>query len=252
LRYRFTPWLYAKASYEYATRLPRPDEVFGDGMLIHASLELRPEVSHNANIGPRLELKRSPIGDFTLDVNAFLRESDRLIVLLGNDRFFTYQNVYKARGLGLEHALDWVSPGRHVSLEGSLTWQSVRNASSQGAFGNFEGDRIPNRPYLFASFGGNLRFEGLSRRDDALEPFYNARYVQAFFRGWESQGLRQFKQVVDAQFIQNVGITYNQSTGGARMSSTFEIDNVSDAKAFDFFGVQRPGRAFYFKLTGDI
>src|SRR5262249_34043148 len=89
LRYRFTPWLYAKASYEYATRLPRPDEVFGDGVLVHASLELEPEVSHNLNLGPRLELKRTVIGDLTLDINAFLRDSDRLIVLLGNDRFFT-------------------------------------------------------------------------------------------------------------------------------------------------------------------
>jgi len=29
LRFRWTPWLYTKVSYEYATRLPRPDEVFG-------------------------------------------------------------------------------------------------------------------------------------------------------------------------------------------------------------------------------
>jgi hypothetical protein len=34
------PWLYARASYECATRLPRPDEVFGDGVLVLANLNI--------------------------------------------------------------------------------------------------------------------------------------------------------------------------------------------------------------------
>jgi hypothetical protein len=252
LRFRFTPWLYAKASYEYATRLPRPDEVFGDGVLVLANLELEPEVSHNANVGPRLELTRSPIGDVTLDINAFLRESDKLIVLLGNDRFFSYQNVYKARGLGLENALGWTSPGHHVSLDGTLTWQSVRNASDEGTFRDFEGDRIPNRPYLFASWGARLHFAGLPGSDDALEPFYSGRYVHEFYRGWESQGLREFKQVVDAQVTHAAGVSWLFNSAVLRTTTTFEVDNLTDAKAYDFFGVQRPGRAVHLKLTGEI
>ena len=84
LRFEFTPWLLGKTSYEFATRLPRPDEVFGNGVLIHPNLGLRPESSHNLNLGPRLEFKRTPFGAFVVDVNAFLRETDRLIVLLGD------------------------------------------------------------------------------------------------------------------------------------------------------------------------
>jgi len=252
LRFRFTPWLYGKASYEYATRLPRPDEVFGNGVLVLANLELEPEVSHNANVGPRIELKKTSVGDFTLDVNAFLRESDRLIVLLGNDRSFTYQNVYKARGLGVENALSWVSPGRWTSVDGTLTWQDVRNASHEGTFGAFEGDRIPNRPYLFGSWGARLRFPNMPDRRDTLEPFYNGRYVHEFYRGWESQGLRQFKQVVDAQVTHNLGVSWTVSRDSARVTSTLEVDNITDAKVFDNFGVQRPGRAFYLKVMGEL
>jgi hypothetical protein len=37
-----------------------------------------------------------------------------------------------------------------------------------------------------------------------------------------------------------------------RSTLTFEVDNLTDAKVFDNFGVQRPGRAFYLKLTGDL
>jgi hypothetical protein len=252
LRIRVLPWLYAKASYEFATRLPRPDEVFGDGVLVQANLELEPETSHNANVGPRAELELDSIGELTLDVNAFLRESDRLIVLLGNDRFFSYQNVYKARGVGLENAASWTSAERYFGLDGTLTWQSVRNASSSGTFGGFEGDRIPNRPYLFASWGARLRFPDLPGPSDTLEPYYSGRYVHGFYRGWESQGLRRFKQSVDAQVTHAAGVSYNIALYPYRGSATFEIDNLSDAKVFDNFGVQRPGRAFYFKVTGEL
>lgn len=251
-RFQVLPWLYAKISYEYATRLPRPDEVFGDGVLVLANLELEPEVSHNANVGPRIEYRDDVTGEWTLDVNAFLRESDRLVVLLTNDRFSSYQNVYEARALGLENALSWAAPGRHVGLDGTLTWQDVRNDSDSGTFGDFNGDRIPNRPYLFASWGAHLRFAGLPGGQDTLEPFYAGRYVHGFFRGWESQGLREFKQVVDTQITHSAGISWNLDHYPWRGSATLELDNLTDAKVFDNFGVQRPGRAFYLKVTGEI
>lgn len=251
-RFRVQPWLYAKVSYEYATRLPRPDEVFGDGVLVVANLDLEPEVSHNVNVGPRIEYRDDATGEWSLDINGFLRESDRLVVLLGNDRFQSYQNVYKARSLGIENAATWLSPGRYVGLDGTVTWQDVRNASSSGTFGNFNGDRIPNRPYLFASWGARLRFANLPGPEDTIEPFYNGRYVRGFYRGWESQGLREFKQVVDTQITHSTGVSWNVDHYPHRGSATLEIDNVSDAKVFDNFGVQRPGRAFYFKLTGEI
>jgi vitamin B12 transporter len=252
LRLRITAWLYVKASYEYATRLPTADEVFGNGVLVAANLDLDPEVSHNGNIGPRLELPRTPIGDITLDVNAFIRSSERLIVLLGSDRQFTYQNVYSARGVGLENALTWSSPGRWVGLDGMLTWQDQRNNSDQGTFADFDGDRIPNRPYLFGSWGARLRVPNLPGPSDTLEPFYNGRYVHSFFRSWESLGLRESKQTVEAQVTHSVGASLTWSPDIGRFTTTFEIDNLSNAKVFDNFGVQRPGRAFYVKISGEL
>jgi vitamin B12 transporter len=252
LRLRITPWLYAKASYEFATRLPTPYEVFGNGLLVMANLELEPEVSHNGNFGPRIELTRTPIGAITVDLNGFVRSSEKLIVLLGSDRFFTYQNVYSALGLGLESALSWASPGRWVTADGMLTWQDQRNRSDQGTFSDFDGDRIPNRPYIFGSWGLRGRIPNLPGSSDTLEPFYHGRYVHSFFRGWESQGLRQFKQTVDSQVTHSVGLSWILTRDYGRLTTTVEIDNLTDAKVFDNFGVQRPGRAYYLKLTGDL
>lgn len=84
---------------------------------------------------------------------------------------------------------------------------------------------------------------------DRLEPFYQGRFTEGFFRGWESQGLTQYKQSVDDQVAQDLGITYVNEWPHARVTSTFEVQNFTDAKLFDDFGVQRPGRAFSFKLT---
>jgi hypothetical protein len=76
--------------------------------------------------------------------------------------------------------------------------------------------------------------------------------VHGFYRGWESQGLRQFKQSVDDQVTHSAGVSFNLDHYPYRSSATFEADNLTDAKVFDNFGVQRPGRAFYFKLTGNM
>lgn len=252
LRLRLTPWLLGKLSYEFATKLPDPDQVFGDGVLIHSNLELEPEISHNTNLGLGVELKRTRAGDFNGEVNGFWRDSDDLIVLLGNDRFFTYQNVYRARTLGVEGSTAWNAPNRYVGVDGTITYIDQRNASSEGTFGAFEGDRIPNRPYLMASWGAHLRFPGFPGDDDPIEPFYVGRYVHEFFRGWESQGLREFKQVVDAQVTHSAGVSWTLSESFGRTTTTVEVDNLTDAKAHDNFGVQRPGRAFYLKVEGYI
>lgn len=246
-------WLLFKGSYEYAIRLPETDEVFGNGVLILANLKLRPELSHNVNAELLVDKRRTAAGDFWVDLNLFARLSKQMIVLLGSDRFYTYQNVYGANSLGLENTVKWTSPGKYLTIDGQVTYTDQRNASRRGTFGSYKGDRIPNRPWLTASWGGYLHFEAVFNRIDSIEPFYQGRFVGDFFRGWESVGKRESKDVVPDQISHDVGLTYALSPDrGGRVYGTFDIQNVADARLFDSFGVSRPGRAFYFKLTGDI
>ena len=112
----------------------------------------------------------------------------------------------------------------------------------------FEGDRIPNRPYLFAN--GSFQYdlpEVLGGNGD-VRVFGNTRYVKEFFRTWESQGNPDFKQTIPDQWIQNMGVTYQFDWSNAANAITLEVQNLSNAKVFDFFGVQRPGRALFMKL----
>lgn len=251
LRYRFTPWLLAKASYEYATRLPNSDELFGNGVLIGANAELKPERSHNVNVGPRLELKRTALGSFLLDLNAFLRNSKDQIILLAGKQRIPYANISDVRGRGIENAVSWSSPGRWATVDASGTWLDARNEATKGTFALFKGMRIPSRPWLFASWGARARVADLPGPDDAIEPFYYGRYVHSFERGW-AIGDPDYKLSVPRQVNHDLGVTYSRFGKYGSFTTTFEVDNLSDAKLYDVLGVQRPGRSYNFKLTARL
>ncbi|WP_169928609.1 TonB-dependent siderophore myxochelin receptor MxcH [Labilithrix luteola] len=249
VRYRFVQWLYGKASYEYATRLPTTTETFGDGVLVAENLGLEPETSHNVNVGATVDVRDTGIGDFRADTNGFLRAADKLIVLLGNDRNFQYQNVYSARALGVETQGGWTSPGEYLALDGNVTYVDFRNTENEGTFGAFEGDRIPNRPYFFANGSARVLLRGLASARDELSFVWNTRWVHEFYRGWESVGAKAYKQVIPAQLTHSAALTYLTRPGDLVLTFTAEAQNITDRQVFDFFGVQRPGRAFYVKTT---
>jgi hypothetical protein len=252
LRYRVFDWLYAKASYEWATRLPRPSEVFGDNAFIAANLVLEPESSHNLNLGITVDGAHTAVGVFSATATGFVRKADHLISLFGNDENQSYQNVFGARSIGVEGAALWTSPGDHLTIDGNATYQEFRNDSSSGPFGSFNGDRIPNHPYLFASGSARFKLHEVVLPRDEVVLTLGSRYVHSFFRSWESVGMRDTKQVIPSQLVHSLGVSYVVRGDRFGSSTTLEVSNLSDERVFDFYGVQRPGRAFHIKTAIDF
>lgn len=247
LRFRVARPLWFKASYERATRLPSPDELFGNGSLIGENLALRPERSHNANLSATLDWRRTPLGDFRAEVNAFLRRAENLIVLLGTD-VFSYQNVDVVRSQGVENGAGWSSPRGHWSLDGNLTWLDLRNDAAAGPFARYDGDRMPNQPWLMANATTRARLPRVSSGDDELSLAYHLRYVHGFSRFWESEGTLESRQQIPSQTTHGLVLAYGVR-GALTQTWSAEVQNLTDAKVFDHFGVQRPGRAFFAKVT---
>ena len=250
VRWRARPWLSFKASYEWATRLPSVDELFGDGRLVDPNLQLQPETSHNLNV-EALVSHDGAYGEVTGQADVFARDADHLILMLPTDKRFTNQNVWHARILGIEGSGRWTAPGEWGWIEGSVTLQDLRNASSEGTFGAYDGDRIPNRPWLLGALGATARTRDLLRTGDELTGFASSRYVHQFFRGWESLGLRASKQVVPAQLVHGIGVTY-ALRGLRSYAATVELQNLTDTRAYDSFGAVRPGRAVFLKLGVEL
>ncbi|WXH33470.1 Vitamin B12 transporter BtuB [Myxococcus stipitatus] len=252
LRYRLSSQLTAKAAYEWATRLPRPDEIFGDGILIDTNLDLKPETSHNFNLELALDTRETACGFFRGSVMGFARFTDQLIIPLGREGYFTYQNVFAARSLGAMGAVGWTSPEQFLSLDGNVTWQDIRNASSEGAFGTFDGQRIPNRPALLANGSARFQLSGVASSRDELSLTWHTRYIHSFYRGWEKLGTQGSKQNIEAQLLHSLALTYVTRTARATLSWTVDVQNLTDATAMDFMGVQRPGRSVSAKVVAEL
>ncbi|MFP2896662.1 TonB-dependent siderophore myxochelin receptor MxcH [Corallococcus sp. 4LFB] len=249
LRLRLGSTLSAKASYEWATRLPRPDELFGDGLLIEDSLELQPETSHNFNLGLGYASETTRAGSFRANAGGFARLAEQLIFLTARGSYYAYENVVSARSLGVLGAAGWTSPGRYLSLDGNATWQDLRNTSSEGRYGAFQGQRLPNRPYLTTNGSAQGRLTGLLRVQDELLVTWRTRYVDSFLLAWEGVGSQDSKLRIDSQLTHALALTYVIRDMATRLSWTLDCQNVTNARTFDFYGVQRPGRVIAAKFT---
>jgi len=250
LRYNITKRLSTKLTYEYAIRLPRQDEVFGDGQFILKNLELMPERSHNGNLEFRFQNASTAQSSWQIQSNFFIRKVNDLILLIpAVDRTSIYQNVFEANSMGVELSGKWTGFRDRLTVSLNTTYQDFYNSSREGAFETFYGDRIPNTPYYFANGSAAYSFRNTLKERDKLTVFWSGRYVHEFFRSWESAGLIQFKAVIPSQLTHNAGLTYKLPLKKQRLALTGEVQNLTNAKVFDFLGVQRPGRAFHVKLT---
>jgi vitamin B12 transporter len=247
LRVRIVEGLDAKASYEWATRFPSPDQLFGNGALIEANLTLRPESSHNLNLGASMNQRWPSTGTFEAGLNGFLRASDELIVLLPSPRFSVFQNVATTTTRGVELSYAWTSPGGLLHVDGNLTWQNAENRSRDGLFARYRGDRIPYQPYLFAHLASVLTWRGLVVDGDVVTLGYQGHYVRAFDLGWESLGGQKLS--VPDQLVHTLSTGLSVERTRRVMSATLELHNLSDARVYDYFGVQRPGRSVFAKWT---
>jgi len=250
-RVRLTREVAGKLSYEYATRLPRPDEIFGDGALLLPNLELEPEASHNGNLSVLFEQRLGAgLGNVGGEIAGFLRQTENMVVrLLAEDRVHSiHQNVFDVRTLGTDGTLRWESPGRLLGVQLNGTYQDQRNDSERGSFVAFRGERVPNRPWLFANAALDVHLPGVGTPRADLGLGWVTRYVHEFVPGWEGTGAPDARSRIPDQLVHSLGVTYSVP-GPSRVDVALDLTNLTDAEVFDVLGVQKPGRAAFFKLS---
>lgn len=248
------PSLFVKPSYEWATRVPRGQEVFGDNALVLANPELEPESSHNGNLALVYQPRATTLGLLRAELGGFVRDSHELILLLPSPNLNQqrYQNVYSARSQGIEGELGWSAPADVVSLRASATWVATINTSERGTFASFEGSQLPYRPTRFASLELRLQQRAVLTQGDEVALTARSRWVDGFLLGWEGVGDERYKLSLAHQLIHSAVLSYALRAAWGQLTASTEVQNLADTETYDFYGVQKPGRAFFAKVSAEL
>lgn len=244
-RYRFADALNLKASYERAVRLPLARELLGNGSTVYANLALRPETSHNLNLG-FMGTKRFDGGRHKLEyeVNAYLRMVKDYIraVVSEAEGTYQYENVQDVDVKGIEAEVKYTLRN-WLQLTGNVTWQSAINqnrVTSTGRPSVTYLNEIPNRPWLFANGEAVLSRSSVFTKHDRIRLSYLYQYVHWFYLTWEGYGALDSKSSIPTQHCQSASVTY--SWRKERYAFTLSCDNLADAILYDNYKLQKPGR----------
>ena len=151
-----------------------------------------------------------------------------------------------------------------VGFEGEITYRYKNNLTAMVNFSKFNslfkqefdpetGQRmtyyntqIPNEPFFTVNGNVHYQFRNVIQRASELNLFYTLGYVHPFRTVWpESEWF-----VTPAQYLQNVGASYRFPD--RKLIVSLDLKNILNAEIYDNFGVQKPGRAVYLKLTYTI
>jgi len=244
LKWQANSSLIVKASYEYATRIPDAEELFGDFSLIKQNAGLKPETSNNFNFGVSYS---KPV--WSGELNTFYRRTNDIIYLQIAQFTAQYQNLLKSAIAGLEASF-LVRPAEGWQMTVNGTYQDIRNRTggknSTAPEAKYYNDRMPNIPYLFGNAEVNWRNKP-DKAGNVLQCWTSGSYVHEFYLYWASDGNPNLKATIPSQYLQNAGASY--LLAGLKTTFTAEVHNLFDQKAYDNFSVQRPGRSFHIKAN---
>ena len=235
-----------KASYQRAIRLPNSQELFGDGIITFPAAGLRPEKSHNFNLGFLID-KNGVLGLSRLqfEVNGFYMQVSDMIKLIKQHMAAGYVNAEKVhiKGIETELKLD-ISPT--VYAYGNLTYQVVRDVldylPGTQAPNPTKGLRLPNIPYLFANFGAEYHSDRLFK-NWYIKAFWDGKFTGEFFYFWELTELQ--KRRIPRSFVNDIGLLLTYKN---KYSIAVECHNLMNKEVWDQFRQPLAGRTFHLKF----
>ena len=235
-----------KVSYQRAIRLPNSQELFGDGIITFPAAGLKPEKSHNFNLGFLID-KNDVLGLSRLqfEVNGFYMQVSDMIKLMKQHMAAGYVNAEKVhiKGIETELKLD-ISPT--VYAYGNLTYQDVRDVldylPGTQAPNPTKGLRLPNIPYLYANFGAEYHSDRLFK-NWYVKAFWDGKFTEEFFYFWELTELQ--KRRIPRSFVNDIGLLLTYKN---KYSIALECHNLMNKEVWDQFRQPLAGRTFHLKF----
>lgn len=252
LAYSVTPKLLFTASAEQALRLPSPNELFGNAStnLLPPATDLQPERSTNVNLGINyaLDLGRHSLGLNTTLLYRDTRGMIRQAIMTGSFDFSRYENLDNVLSYGIDTELSYTYDHRLDARIGVSKLLALFNTEF-----NEQGDRyqyyrmhIRNEPSL--KINGSLSYTqpNLFVRGGRGTIHGAVNYVEAFHRDWSNVGSNNLA-IIPMLLTTDLGLSY--AFPQHRLTLSLDAKNIFDRQVYDNYGLQKPGRAFYAKLT---
>ena len=246
MKYEAFRGFHLKASYQRAIRLPNSQELFGDGIITFPAAGLKPEKSHNFNLGFLID-KNDMLGLSRLqfEVNGFYMQVSDMIKLMKQHMAAGYVNAEKVhiKGIETELKLD-ITPT--VYVYGNLTYQDLRDVLNYlpgtQAPNPTKGLRLPNIPYLFANFGAEYHRDQLFKNWH-IKAFWDGKFTEEFFYFWELTELQ--KRRIPRSFVNDIGLLLTYKN---KYSVALECHNMMNKEVWDQFRQPLAGRTFHLKF----
>lgn len=249
--FALTPDLFLLASAEKALRLPSANELFGNGSDNSlAALSLRPESSLNANLGFNYDLKVNSLHSFNLNSSVYLRDTKDMIRATLNGQYsFTYAENLESvftRGIDAEVSYNYAEK---LNIRLNISKFDVlfnTKYDQKGDPYNFYRMQIKNEPSFKFNGQAAYFFHNLLQPGSKTSVHGNISYVNGFYRNWSNVGSNN-QDYIPEQFPVDMGITHTFPKNKWVLS--LDAKNILDQQVFDNFGLQKPGRAVYAKIT---
>lgn len=256
LSYKITPNLSVFGSAEKAVRLPEAEEVFGNvAGNINAAINLKPEKSNNYNLGISIDNINYKNHNLNVRGNVFIRDTKDLIMQLpvGNiEEFFQNSNVGKiyTEGFDVElnyHYKKFIFFNANTSVFNARDYNVTYDTNGNAISPTYE--RLPNTPYFTMNYNLRLDRYNFIQKNSKFSFYYNILYVHEFFRHGSTLG-GAGKTVIPTQLSNDTGIAYTFPK--KKLTLSIDAKNIFNQQIFDNYALQKPGRAFYAKLTFSI
>ena len=240
-----------RLSYEYALRLPTSRELFGSGDDIErGNSGLKPESSNNVNLG----ITTSPIDllhhRLTIDAAFQYREiQDYIRRSTNNDNGrASSKNDGGVRNLGGDFGVRYTYRNCFF-VGGNFSYIDMRSmtryvAGTQRESKNYK-QRIPAIPYMYGNGEACVTLRNFLRQGTTLDIHYMMNYIHAFSYEWNAYHNPELE--VPTQFSHVIFVSYNFGKQ-SEFTVSAECTNLLDARLYDNFKMQKPGRAFAIKF----
>ena len=227
-----------------------------------ANPDIQAEMTINYNLGGRYSIPSTGKHKFSLYGNAFWRNGfDKIIqqtrldpVIEGREnqvediQVTQFVNLAKTQSVGFEGEINYIYGNKLNAMLNFSKFNSLFKLSQdeRGNPHSLYNKQVPNEPFFTVNANVQYRLNNIFQKHSVLNVYYNAGYVAPFSTIWiESEWF-----TTPTQLAHDFGASYRFP--GSKLVASIDGKNMLNAEVYDNFGVQKPGRALYFKINYTI